>query len=103
MSSGSIVVKIWRKHKMTTYQLRKGLGLQALCARNETGIEYDCRKADCGICVIKIKNGQQNISEKTSAEADFLTAMRADDDERLACQLRMFGDVELETDYLDED
>ena len=33
------------------------------------------------------------VSKIQKKEADFLKAMRADDDERLACQVRVFGDA----------
>lgn len=91
---------IRRKETRLECNFRRGLGLQAVCAKEETGIEFDCRAADCGICAVKVISGSENLSPKTAAEADFLQAMKADDDERLACQVRVFGDVEIETDYL---
>lgn len=91
---------IIRKEEKSEFAVRRGLGFQAICARSETGIEFDCRAADCGICVVKVLDGMANLSPPTAAEADFLKAMKADDDERLACQVRVFGDVEIEVDYL---
>jgi len=80
------------------YELRKGLGLQALSAGKASPLEFDCRKADCGICIMRVRAGMENLSEKTQAESDFLRAMRAQDDERLACQCRVFGDIEIEVE-----
>jgi ferredoxin len=91
---------IRKKGDVKEFTVRQGLGLQAVCAKAETGIEFDCRAADCGICVIKVVSGAENLSPKTVPEADFLKAMKADDDERLACQVRVFGDAVIETDYL---
>lgn len=82
-----------------SFALRKGLGVQSISAREKTPIEYDCRNADCGICIVKVKRGMDNLSPPTPAEADFLKAMHADPNERLACQCRVFGDVHL---YVDE-
>lgn len=82
-----------------SFKLRAGLGFQALAERHKTRLEFDCREADCGICIMKVMSGAENLSPKTPVEADFLKAMRADDDERLACQCRIMGDV---TVYLDE-
>lgn len=79
------------------FTLRRGLGLQALPAA-ESPLEYDCREADCGICIVHVLSGQENLSPPTEREADFLKAMRADPDERLACQCRVFGDVRLKVD-----
>jgi ferredoxin len=91
---------IRRKGETREFDIRRGLGIQAVCAKAETGIEFDCRAADCGICAIKVISGAENLSPKTVREADFLQAMKADDDERLACQVRVLGDAEIEVDYL---
>ena len=91
---------IRRKGETREFAVRRGLGIQAVCAKTETGIEFDCRAADCGICVIKVIAGAANLSPKTPSEADFLQAMKADEDERLACQVRLMGDAEIATDYL---
>jgi ferredoxin len=85
---------------LQSVKIRRGLGFQAVSAKYKTGIEYDCRASDCGICAIKILSGQECLSPKTAAEADFLKAMAADDDERLACQTRILGDVKIMVDYL---
>jgi len=91
---------IRRKGEIREFNVRQGLGIQAVCARSETGIEFDCRAADCGICIVKVISGAENLSPKTVTEADFLQAMKADEDERLACQIRVMGPAEIETDYL---
>ncbi|MBP6218300.1 MAG: (2Fe-2S)-binding protein [Oligoflexales bacterium] len=77
------------------YEVRAGFGFQALCAKHQTPIEYDCRAADCGICIFSVTKGLEFLSPKTPAEADFLRAMRAQPEERLACQTRILGDVEI--------
>lgn len=81
------------------FSLRKGLGFQALAEKHQTRLEFDCREADCGICIMKVLEGQEHLSPKTPLEQDFLKAMRADPDERLACQCRINGDV---TIFLDD-
>jgi ferredoxin len=96
----TVEIKLRRGTDTQCLSVRKGLGLQAVCARYSTGIEFDCRKADCGICAVKVISGADQLTPKTPAEDDFLKAMRADDDERLACQVRVLGDVELLADYL---
>ena len=93
-------VKVTISHKGTDtdYTLRQGLGLQALAAAADTPIEFDCRAADCGICVVRVQKNPENLSEPTTEDRDFLKAMRADPDERLACQCRVKGDVTLLVD-----
>ncbi len=81
-----------------TFTIRKGLGFQALSAKNETPIEYDCREADCGVCIVRVISGMNNLSAKTESEDAFLQAMRADEDERLTCQCRIMGDVVVEVE-----
>ena len=94
------LVDICRKHEAPTrYTLRYGMGLQALSAAHTTPIEYDCRHADCGICIIRVLNGGENLSEPTTREADFLRAMGADANERLACQCRVLGDISLKVEF----
>lgn len=93
-------VTILRKGVSQAIEVRPGLGFQAICAKQDVGIEFDCRKADCGICNIKILKGGANLTPATAAEADFLKAMAADPDERLACQVCVMGNVDIEVDYL---
>jgi len=80
----------------TVYEVRRGLGFQALCAEHkDTPLEFDCREADCGICIFKVIDHPEHLSKVTGMEEDFLKAMRADPDERLACQCRILGDVSI--------
>ena len=78
--------------------IRRGLGFQALCGGHQTPIEFDCRAADCGICIIHVTKGMEHLNPAVGEELDFLKAMHADADERLACQCRIMGDVELLVD-----
>ncbi len=88
-----VELKIQSGTHQTTFQVRKGLGFLAVCLKEDTPIEFDCKNADCGICAFSVIKGADNLSPKNAREADFLKAMDADDDERLACQCRILGDV----------
>lgn len=90
-----VSIHITKGSQSADFELRKGLGLMALQTKTDL-IEYDCKKADCGICIIRVLQGADSLSEKTAAEQDFLKAMHADADERLACQCRAFGNVSIE-------
>ena len=96
----NVILTVHHKGIVREFPVRKGLGFQGVCAKHATGLEFDCRKADCGICNIRVLSGAEKLSPPTAAEADFLKAMRADPDERLACQVRILGDVAVEVDYL---
>lgn len=80
------------------WTVRRGLGFQALCAKHDTPIEFGCRNADCGVCIFRVVRGMENLAPRNAKETDFLRAMQADHDERLACQSRIMGDVEIVID-----
>jgi ferredoxin len=92
-------VTITARGKTQRYTVRDGLGFQALAAQsaatNPVPIEFDCREADCGICMLRVRAGMENLSPPTKVEAECLKAMRAEPDERLACQCRILGDCEV--------
>ena len=80
-----------------TVEMRKGAKMTFLAKKTDS-IEFDCYKSDCGICIFSVVEGENNLSEKTTAEDDFLKAMRADSNERLACQCRALGHLKIEAD-----
>jgi len=94
-----IIVKITHKQETKSFPCRKGLGLIALALKQETAMQFDCKAADCGICIIKVLEGAENLSEPTKEEADFLKAMNADESERLACQVNVNGNVSIEVEF----
>jgi ferredoxin len=50
------------------------------------GVPCPCGEGVCGMCIIKITEGQDNLSEYTEAEKDFLGPKKQ---ERLACQCKI--------------
>ncbi len=52
-------------------------------------LPFACRSGTCGTCMIKVKEGLENLSEKTPIEEETLEAFGASEDERLACQCRI--------------
>jgi ferredoxin len=97
MAAATHPITLRFKEHTKVVPLRHGLGLQVL-GKDCPWLEFDCRKADCGICIVRVKEGAENLSPPTTAEADFLKAMHAAPDERLACQCRAFGPLTLEID-----
>lgn len=85
--------------KQETYQVRRGLGLEAIALKKGISIEFDCRKADCGICSIACRI--DGFAPRRAKEEEFLMAMAALPHERLACQCRIFEDstIEISTDW----
>ncbi len=92
----TVNLTIRQKSDQKAFQVRRGLGLLAISKKLQLGIEFDCCKADCGICIIRVRSGMDQLSAKTPQEHDFLKAMRAQPDERLSCQTRIFGDATIE-------
>ena len=76
-------------------KVRYGLGFMAIAKKETTPFEFSCCKADCGICSFKVLEGKENLSSPSKEEKDFLEAMKSPNNERLACQARVFGDVSL--------
>ncbi|NRA43846.1 MAG: (2Fe-2S)-binding protein [Oligoflexales bacterium] len=67
-----------------------------MCEDHETSILFGCRDGACGACMIRVKEGKNNLSKMEDDERDFLETMAAEEDERLACQCRVLGDVVVE-------
>lgn len=67
-----------------------------VCEDEDTSILFGCRDGACGACMIKVVENPQNLSPMEEHEQDFLETMAAREDERLACQCRVLGDVTIE-------
>ncbi len=98
-SNGECTVTVRKDGADKHYPLRKGFSFQALAARQSTALEFNCRAADCGVCIVKVRAGKEQLSPPKANEQDFLTAMHADPDERLACQCRVYGAVTVEIEF----
>jgi ferredoxin len=79
-----------------TIDLEKNSKLIDMCEEHDTSILFGCRDGACGACIIRVKEGQKNLSPMEEDEKDFLETMAADDDERLACQCSITGDATIE-------
>ena len=79
-----------------TIDVRDGYPLIDMCDEHETSILFGCRDGACGACMIRVIDGAENLSTMEDHERDFLETMAAEEDERLACQCRVTGDVKIE-------
>lgn len=83
--------------KETSCEIPKGGSLLDICHDNPGMIPFRCKQGICGTCQVKIINGIQNISAPAEAEINFLEKLgKSDNVIRLACQIRAYGDIELE-------
>lgn len=53
----------------------------------------------CARCRVRVLTGADNLMERTAVEVRFGTARGFDEDERMACQAVVTGDVEVTTTY----
>ncbi len=75
-----------------------GTSLQAIADASGADITFGCRNGSCGTCRIRVTQGLENCSEMDTEERDFLKGLCVSDDERLACRVKVNGDIEV--DYL---
>lgn len=59
-------------------------------------LKFGCGKGNCGTCVIKVINGEENLSSKTKEEIATLDRLGVSSSYRLACQCAVKGDVEID-------
>lgn len=84
----------------------KSIGAEAECAagrrfrdvamEQNLGIPFGCENGICSTCLIKIGAGMENLSPRSEQEEATLGARGAGENERLACQCVVNGDVEFE-------
>jgi ferredoxin len=79
-----------------TLEVEQGHALIDIAENEDTSILFGCRDGACGACLIKVVEHPENLSPMEEHERDFLETMAAREDERLACQCRILGDVVVE-------
>lgn len=79
-----------------TINVPEGALIIDICETEETSILFGCRDGACGACMIRVLENPQNLSKMEEHERDFLETMAAREDERLACQCKVLGDVTVE-------
>ena len=73
-----------------------GTSLQAIADASGADITFGCRNGSCGTCRIRILAGLEHCSAMGPEERDFLRGMEAPPGQRLACQVVVLGDVDVE-------
>jgi ferredoxin len=76
--------------------VENGASIIDVCETEETSILFGCRDGACGACMIRVVEHPENLSQMEEHERDFLETMAAREDERLACQCKVLGDVTVE-------
>lgn len=79
-----------------SFEVEKNAAIIDVCETQDTSILFGCRDGACGACMIRVLENPQNLSPIEEHERDFLETMAAREDERLACQCHVLGDVTIE-------
>lgn len=79
-----------------SFEVEKNAAMIDVCETQDTSILFGCRDGACGACMIRVLENPENLSPMGEHERDFLETMAAREDERLACQCQVLGDVTIE-------
>ena len=88
--------KLFIKTDKKTLEVQENEAIIDACENVDTSILFGCRDGACGACMIRVLESPQNLSPMGEHEKDFLETMAARENERLACQCRVLGDVTIE-------
>src|ERR1700733_4947726 len=66
--------------------------------RYDLPIRYRCERAVCTTCLIEVMEGMENLSPVEEREKQTLSAIKAQPNWRLSCQVSLLGDAKL--DYI---
>lgn len=79
-----------------TIEVPVGAKVPDIVDENNLTLPFGCRLGSCGTCRVIIEQGMENLNPKNSLEEDlFENFTSVGDDERLACQLVIQGDVSI--------
>jgi ferredoxin len=73
-----------------------GCGLAEVAEAVGADITFGCRTGSCGTCRVRVSRGLEACSPASSEERDFLAGLGAPPDQRLACRVKLQGDVAIE-------
>ncbi len=74
----------------------EGIGLAEVAEAVGADITFGCRTGSCGTCRVRVADGQAACSAPDAEERDFLASLDAPADQRLACRVKLHGDVAIE-------
>ena len=77
------------------YSVKQGDALVDVADDNETDLDFGCRDGQCGTCIMTVVSGADHLSPLSEEEQDTLTNFDAEPGQRLACQVKILGDVEI--------
>ena len=92
--------KITFKGKVTgEIALEQELSLLSAASREALPLNHKCGgHARCGTCIVTVEEGQDRLTPMGGAETRILKILKAQPDQRLACQAWAQGDVACRVD-----
>lgn len=73
-----------------------GTRLQDIADAAGADITFACRSGSCGTCRVRVARGLESCPPPGPEERDFLAWLQPPPDHRLACQLAVHGDLDIE-------
>jgi len=77
------------------FEVEPGTEVLNLVEEKETFVSLGCRNGMCGTCVVTVEAGLKNIQIPTDEELETLASVGASPNQRLACQMKIYGNVTL--------
>ncbi|PIT85038.1 ferredoxin [Candidatus Micrarchaeota archaeon CG10_big_fil_rev_8_21_14_0_10_45_29] len=88
--------KVTFKSDNITIECPEGSKLVDLAEKNGASINFSCKEGVCLTCLINVVKGMENLGPMTENEKSTLEAFGAKENQRLACQVIVNGDCEIE-------
>jgi len=88
--------KITFKKDNITVEAPAGTKLSDIAEQKGTSINFSCKEGVCLTCLVNVVSGMENLNAKTENEKSTLEAFGAQANQRLACQVTVNGDCEIE-------
>ena len=74
----------------------EGIGLAEVAEAVGADITFGCRSGSCGTCRVRVARGLEACSPPDAEERDFMQGLGAPSDQRLACRVKLRGDIAIE-------
>lgn len=92
------MAKVTFIHDKLSIEVPIGTTIIETVERAHATLPFGCRHGSCGTCRCLIIEGMENLNPLTAAEQDlFETLTSVHPNERLGCQLIVYGDVKIQS------
>lgn len=90
------MAKVTFKSDNKEVEVPDGSQMVQVAEDNGASIAFSCKAGVCVSCLSNINKGMENLGPKTENEKATLEGFGAKENQRLACQVVINGDVEIE-------